>query len=279
MTYWHAIILAIIEGLTEFLPVSSTGHMIITSALLGIPPTDFTKLYLVVVQLGAILSVLAVYWRRFFQSVDFYLKLLVAFLPIVVVGALLKKHIDALLGSVSTVAVMLVLGGIVLLFIDKWFPPREAEVGAPGEAANPNPSFRQAFVIGVFQCLAVVPGTSRSAATIVGGLSQRLSRRAAAEFAFFLAMPTMLAASVKDLYDYYKEAKTHGATLGHLFSAEQLKQLAVGNVVAFVVALLAIRLFVGFVAKNGFRAFGIYRIIAGGILLIMLALKLNLQLV
>lgn len=276
MSTWHAIILAIIEGLTEFLPVSSTGHMIVASALLGIPITDFTKLYLVVVQLGAILSVFAVYWRRFFQNVDFYLKLLVAFVPIVVVGALLKKHIDALLESVSTVAVMLLLGGVVLLFIDKWFPQRHAEQGEP---AVTNPSYRQAFVIGVFQCLAVVPGTSRSAATIVGGLSQRLTRQAAAEFAFFLAMPTMLAASVKDLYDYYKEAKGHGIDVGHLFSAEQLRQLALGNAVAFVVALLAIRLFVGFVAKNGFRAFGIYRIIVGGILLLMLALGINLQLV
>jgi undecaprenyl-diphosphatase len=276
MSYWHAIILAIIEGLTEFLPVSSTGHMIVTSALLGIPINNFTKLYLVVVQLGAILSVFAVYWRRFFQSFDFYLKLLVAFLPIVVVGLLLKKHIDLLLESVSVVAVMLLLGGIVLLFIDKWFPQQRPEAG---EHAVTNPSYRQAFVIGVFQCLAVVPGTSRSAATIVGGLSQRLTRQAAAEFAFFLAMPTMLAASVKDVYDYYKEAKTHGIDAAHLFTAEQLKQLALGNVVAFVVALLAIRLFVGFVAKYGFRAFGIYRIIVGGILLIMLALGINLQLV
>ena len=276
MTYWHAIILAIIEGLTEFLPVSSTGHMIVASALLGIPINDFTKLYLVVVQLGAILSVFAVYWRRFFQSFDFYLKLLVAFLPIVLVGLLLKKYIDVLLESVGVVALMLVLGGVVLLFVDKWFPQQRPEVG---EAAVTNPSFRQAFVIGVFQCLAVVPGTSRSAATIVGGLSQRLTRQAAAEFAFFLAMPTMLAASVKDLYDYYKEAKTHGVDFAHLFSGEQLRQLALGNVVAFVVALLAIRLFVGFVARNGFRAFGIYRIIVGGLLLLMLALKLNLQLV
>ena len=276
MTYWHAIILAIIEGLTEFLPVSSTGHMIVASALLGIPINDFTKLYLVVVQLGAILSVFAVYWRRFFQSFDFYLKLLVAFLPIVLVGLLLKKYIDVLLESVGVVALMLVLGGVVLLFVDKWFPQQRPEAG---EAAVTNPSFRQAFVIGVFQCLAVVPGTSRSAATIVGGLSQRLTRQAAAEFAFFLAMPTMLAASVKDLYDYYKEAKTHGVDFAHLFSGEQLRQLALGNVVAFVVALLAIRLFVGFVARNGFRAFGIYRIIVGGLLLLMLALKLNLQLV
>jgi undecaprenyl-diphosphatase len=276
MTYWHALLLAIVEGLTEFLPVSSTGHMIIASALFDIQPTPFFKLYLVVIQLGAILSVFVVYWRRFFQSIDFYLKLFVAFLPIVVVGLLFKKHIDALLESVTTVAVMLVLGGIVLLFVDRWFPQEE-----PNHGGHPvtNPSFKEALIIGLFQCLAVVPGTSRSAATIVGGLTQKLTRRAAAEFAFFLAMPTMTAAAVKDLYDYYKDAKAQGIELSHLFTPEQVKQLALGNVVAFVVALLAIRLFVGFVAKYGFRAFGIYRIIAGGILLIMLALNLPLNLI
>ena len=276
MTYWHALLLAIVEGITEFLPVSSTGHMIIASALLGIPPTPFFKLYLVVIQLGAILSVFVVYYKRFFQNIDFYLKLLVAFLPIVVVGLLFKKHIDALLESVTTVAVMLVIGGVVLLFIDRWFPQEDPQAG--GHPVT-NPSFKEALIIGLFQCLAVVPGTSRSAATIIGGLTQKLTRRAAAEFAFFLAMPTMAAAAVKDIYDYYKDAKAAGADVAHLFSATELKQLALGNVVAFVVALLAIRLFVGFVAKYGFRAFGIYRIIAGGILLIMLALKLPLNLV
>ncbi|GAB3576224.1 undecaprenyl-diphosphate phosphatase [Hymenobacter daeguensis] len=276
MTYWHALLLAIVEGITEFLPVSSTGHMIIASALLGIAPTPFFKLYLVVIQLGAILSVFVVYYKRFFQSIDFYLKLLVAFLPIVVVGLLFKKHIDALLESVTTVAVMLVLGGVVLLFIDRWFPQEE-----PNKGGHPvtNPSFKEALIIGLFQCLAVVPGTSRSAATIIGGLTQKLTRKAAAEFAFFLAMPTMAAAAVKDIYDYYKEAKANGVDVTHLFSGTELKQLALGNVVAFVVALLAIRLFVGFVARYGFRAFGIYRIIAGGILLVMLALKLPLNLV
>ncbi|MBF9220093.1 undecaprenyl-diphosphate phosphatase [Hymenobacter ruricola] len=274
MTYWHALLLAIVEGLTEFLPVSSTGHMIIASALLGIPATPFFKLYLVVIQLGAILSVFVVYLKRFFQSIDFYLKLLVAFLPIVLVGLLFKKHIDALLESVTTVAVMLVVGGVVLLFIDKWFPQEE-----PNQGGHPvtNPSFKEALIIGLFQCLAVVPGTSRSAATIIGGLTQKLTRRAAAEFAFFLAMPTMAAAAVKDIYDYYKEAKAHGVDVMHLFSGAELKMLLLGNVVAFVVALLAIRLFVGFVARYGFRAFGIYRIIAGGILLLMLALKLPLH--
>ena len=276
MTYLHALLLAIVEGITEFLPVSSTGHMIIASALLGIPVTPFFKLYLVVIQLGAILSVFAVYWRRFFQSFDFYLKLLVAFLPIVLVGLLLKKYIDALLESVTTVAVMLLLGGIVLLFIDRWFPQED-----PNEGGHPvtNPGWREALIIGLFQCLAVVPGTSRSAATIIGGLTQKLTRRAAAEFAFFLAMPTMAAAAVKDIYDYYKDARLQGGDLAHLFSAEQLKQLALGNAVAFVVALLAIRLFVGFVAKYGFRAFGIYRIITGGLLLIMITLGIKLQLI
>ena len=276
MTYWHALLLAIVEGLTEFLPVSSTGHMIIASSLLGIQMTPFAKLYLVVIQLGAILSVLVVYWKRFFQSFDFYLKLLVAFLPIVVVGLLLKKHIDALLESVTTVAVMLLLGGIVLLFIDRWFPQED-----PNEGGHPvtNPGWREAFTIGLFQCLAVVPGVSRSAATIIGGLTQKLTRRAAAEFAFFLAMPTMAAAAAKDLYDYYKDAKAQGLDLNHLFSGEQVKMLLLGNVVAFVVALLAIRLFVGFVSKYGFRAFGIYRIIVGGVLLLLIGLGINLQLV
>ncbi|GAB3872351.1 undecaprenyl-diphosphate phosphatase [Hymenobacter segetis] len=276
MTYWHALLLAIVEGITEFLPVSSTGHMIIASALLGIPPTPFFKLYLVVIQLGAILSVFVVYYKRFFQNIDFYLKLLVAFLPIVLVGLLFKKHIDALLESVTTVAVMLVIGGVVLLFIDRWFPQED-----PQEGGHPvtNPSFKEALIIGLFQCLAVVPGTSRSAATIIGGLTQKLTRKAAAEFAFFLAMPTMAAAAVKDIYDYYKDAKAQGVDVAHLFSGTELKMLALGNAVAFVVALLAIRLFVGFVAKYGFRAFGVYRIIAGGILLIMLALKLPLNLV
>ncbi|AMJ66702.1 undecaprenyl-diphosphate phosphatase [Hymenobacter sp. PAMC 26628] len=276
MTYWHALLLAIVEGITEFLPVSSTGHMIIASALLGIQMTPFAKLYLVVIQLGAILSVLVVYWKRFFQSIDFYLKLLVAFLPIVVVGLLLKKHIDALLESVTTVGAMLLLGGVVLLFVDKWFPQEDSQKG--GHPVT-NPSWKEAFVIGLFQCLAVVPGVSRSAATIIGGLTQKLTRRAAAEFAFFLAMPTMAAAAAKDLYDFYKEAKTHGVSLNHLFSGQEIKLLVLGNVVAFVVALLAIRLFVGFVAKYGFRAFGIYRIIVGGLLLLLIGLGVNLQLV
>ena len=276
MTYWHALLLAIVEGITEFLPVSSTGHMIIASALLGIQMTPFAKLYLVVIQLGAILSVLVVYWKRFLQGFDFYLKLLVAFLPIVVVGLLLKKHIDALLESVTTVGAMLLLGGVVLLYVNRWFPQED-----PNKGGHPvtNPSWKKAVVIGLFQCLAVVPGVSRSAATIIGGLTQKLTRRAATEFAFFLAMPTMAAAAAKDLYDFYKEAKTHGVSLSYLFSGQEIKLLVLGNVVAFVVALLAIRLFVNFVTKYCFRAFGIYRIIVGGLLLLLIGLGVNLQLV
>ncbi len=268
MTYWQAFILAVIEGLTEFLPISSTGHMIIGSELLGLTPTPFTKLYTVVIQLGAILSVFVVYWRRFFQSWDFYFKLLAAFAPVVAVGLTLKKYIDALLESVPVVATMLLIGGGVLLFIDKWFPQEDS---AEGGRPVTTPGFRQAFVIGVFQCLAVVPGVSRSAATIIGGLTQKLTRRAAAEFAFFLAMPTMAAASVKDGWDFYQE--------GHRLSGNDLPILLFGNAVAFVVALAAIRFFVEFVTKRGFRAFGIYRILVGGVLLLLLAFGVKLQLI
>jgi undecaprenyl-diphosphatase len=193
-----------------------------------------------------------------------------------VVGLLLKMYIDALLESVAVVAFMLLFGGIVLMFIDRWFPQQD-----PGQGGRPvtNPGWREAFTIGVFQCLAVVPGVSRSAATIIGGLTQKLTRQAAAEFAFFLAMPTMAAAAAKDLFDYYQEATAKGIDVAQMFTGQELKQLALGNVAAFVVALLAIRMFVGFVTKYGFRAFGIYRIIAGGILLIMLALEIPLILV
>ncbi len=268
MTYWQAFILAVIEGLTEFLPISSTGHMVIASALLGIRPDAFTKLYTVVIQLGAILSVFVVYWRRFFQSWDFYLKLLAAFAPVVVVGLTLKKYIDYFLESVPVVATMLLFGGVVLLFVDRWFPQED-----PGEGGHPvtTPGFRQAFVIGVFQCLAVVPGVSRSAATIIGGLTQKLTRRAAAEFAFFLAMPTMAAASVKDGWDFYQE--------GHRLTSDEVPILLFGNAVAFVVALAAIRFFVAFVTKRGFRAFGIYRILVGSILLLLLSFGIKLQLI
>lgn len=266
MTYWQAFILAVIEGLTEFLPISSTGHMVIASALLGIRPDAFTKLYTVVIQLGAIASVFVVYWRRFFQSWDFYLKLLAGSAPVIVVGLLLNDLIDQLLGRVEVVATALLLGGVVLLFIDKWLPQEDQATG--GHPVT-TPGFRQSFIIGCFQCLAVLlPGTSRSAATIIGGLTQKLTRRAAAEFSFFLAMPAMAGATVLKVWKNRD-----------LLRAEDLKLIAFGNVVAFVVALLAIRVFVEFVSKRGFRAFGIYRVLAGGILLLLLALGVKLQLI
>ncbi|MBN9292495.1 MAG: undecaprenyl-diphosphate phosphatase [Flavobacteriia bacterium] len=248
MSYLQAIILAIIEGLTEFLPVSSTGHMIIGSSLMGIAEDDFTKLFTIVIQLGAILSVVAIYFKRFFQSVNFYLKLIVAFIPAAVFGVLLSDKIDELLESPATVAVSLVIGGIILLFVDNWF--RNPTIKEEKEI-----SYLTALKIGFFQCIAMIPGVSRSAATIVGGMSQKLTRSTAAEFSFFLAVPTMLGATAKKMLDFFKD--------GNSFSGEQINLLIVGNIVAFVVAFLAIKSFISFVSKNGFKVFGIYRIVVG----------------
>lgn len=248
MSYLQAIILAIIEGLTEFLPVSSTGHMIIGSSLMGISEDDFTKLFTIVIQLGAILSVVVIYFKRFFQSVNFYLKLIVAFIPAAVFGVLLSDKIDELLESPATVAVSLVIGGIILLFVDNWF--RNPTIKEEKEI-----SYLTALKIGFFQCIAMIPGVSRSAATIVGGMSQKLTRSAAAEFSFFLAVPTMLGATAKKMLDFFKD--------GNSFSGEQINLLIVGNIVAFVVAFLAIKSFISFVSKNGFKVFGIYRIVVG----------------
>jgi len=251
----QAIILAIIEGITEFLPVSSTGHMIIVSSFFGIAHEDFTKLFTIVIQLGAILSVVVLYFKRFFQSLDFYFKLLVAFIPAVVLGLLLSDFIDDLLENPVTVAVSLLLGGIILLKVDEWF-------NNPNTSENAQEiTYLQAFKIGMFQCLAMIPGVSRSGASIVGGMSQKLSRTTAAEFSFFLAVPTMLGATVKKCYDYYKA----GFELNH----DQINLLIIGNVVAFIVALLAIKSFIGFLTKNGFKVFGYYRIIVGVALLII----------
>ncbi len=245
MNLIQAIVLAIIEGITEFLPVSSTGHMIIASSFFGIAHDDFTKLFTIVIQLGAILSVLILYFKRFFQTLDFYFKLVVAFIPAVILGLLLSDLIDALLENPVTVAISLVLGGLLLLKVDDWFKDsKETEI-----------SYLTALKIGFFQCLAMIPGVSRSGASIVGGMTQGLSRTAAAEFSFFLAVPTMLGATAKKVYDYYKS--------GLVLSSEETKLLVVGNVVAFVVALLAIKTFIGYLSKNGFRIFGYYRIIAG----------------
>ncbi|RYJ43215.1 undecaprenyl-diphosphate phosphatase [Flavobacterium beibuense] len=245
MDLLQAVIIAIIEGLTEYLPVSSTGHMIIASSFFGIAGDDFTKLFTIVIQLGAILAVIALYFKRFFQSVDFYLKLLVAFIPAVVLGLLLSDFIDSLLESPLTVAISLVIGGVILLKVDEWF----------GDSENTDISYGTALKIGFFQCIAMIPGVSRSGASIVGGMSQKLSRKAAAEFSFFLAVPTMFGATAKKSYDYYKA--------GFELSQDQINMLIVGNVVAFVVAMLAINTFINYLSRHGFKMFGYYRIIAG----------------
>ncbi len=256
----EAIILAIIEGLTEFLPISSTGHMIIASAMMGINKLEFTKIFTVNIQFGAILSVVVLYWRRFFQSIDFYFKLFVAFLPAAAIGFLLGDYIDELLENVWVVAVTLLLGGIVLLFIDRIFRQNE----------NPDNTqeidYLKALKIGFFQCIALAPGVSRSAATIIGGMTQGLTRKAAAEFSFFLAVPTMFAASGYKLLKDYKSIQ-----------AEDIQVLLIGNLVAFIVAMLAIKFFIGFLTKYGFKVFGYYRIILGLILLLMLALGIELE--
>lgn len=264
MTIFQAIILAIIEGLTEFLPVSSTGHMILGSSLMGIETNKFVKLFTVAIQLGAILSVIVLYFRRFFQTLDFYFKLFVAFIPAVFFGLLLSDKIDQLLESPLGVAIALLIGGIILLFVDKWF-----KNGTIDDTSAI--TYGTALKIGLFQCLSMIPGTSRSAASIVGGMSQKLTRKAAAEFSFFLAVPTMFGATAKKLYDFYQD--------GYLISAEEFRLLIIGNVVAFIIAMLAIKYFITFLQKRGFRLFGWYRIIVGGILLILFLSGHDLQVI
>jgi undecaprenyl-diphosphatase len=251
MNIIHVIILAVIEGLTEFLPVSSTGHMVVASALMGIGKDDFVKLFEIVIQLGAILSVVVLYFKRFFRSIDFYIKLVVAIIPALVFGALLNKHIKVWLGNPLIVAATFIIGGIILLFVDDWF-------NKPQVTEEKDIKLPTAFKIGFFQCLAMIPGVSRSGASIVGGMYLKLSRRAAAEFSFFLAVPTMLAASAKDLLDFYKDG---GFKSDQLHS--QILYLVVGSVIAFIVALLAIRTFITFLEKKGFKLFGVYRIVVG----------------
>jgi undecaprenyl-diphosphatase len=252
MNIIHVIILAIIEGITEFLPVSSTGHMIIASSLMGIASDPFVKLFTIAIQLGAILSVVVLYHKRFLQSVNFYTKLLVAFIPAAVFGYLFSEKIDDLMESALTVGITLFVGGILLLFVDKWF-------NKPTVKAEKDISYLTALKIGFFQCLSMIPGTSRSAATIVGGMSQKLTRTAAAEFSFFLAVPTMFAATAKKLLDFHKK--------GHVFTGEEIKLLAIGNVIAFIVAMLAIKTFITFLERKGFRIFGWYRIVVGAVII------------
>jgi len=262
MNLIQTIIIAIVEGITEFLPVSSTGHMIIAQKLLAIESTEFVKAFTVNIQFGAILSVIVLYWKRFFQSWDFYWKLIIAVFPALVLGFLLSDYIDDLLENVTVVAIMLVLGGILMLFVDKWFNKPEE---------NQTMDWKRSLKIGLYQCIAMIPGVSRSMATIVGGMTTKLSRKNAAEFSFFLAVPTMAAASG------YKLLKLILEPTGTTLLTENLTTLLIGNVVAFLVAMAAIKFFIGFLTKYGFKAFGYYRIIVGALILILLAFGIDLD--
>ncbi len=260
MDLLDAIILAIIEGVTEYLPVSSTGHMIIASSFMKIASDDFTKLFTIVIQLGAILAVVVLYFKRFFQTVDFYLKLLVAIIPAIVLGLLLSDVIDDLLESPLTVAISLIIGGLILLKVDDWFKSNEVYDESHPDA-HTKISYATALKIGFFQCLAMIPGTSRSGASIVGGMTQKLNRKTAAEFSFFLAVPTMFGATAKKMYDYFQD--------GYVLNADQINYLIIGNIIAFVVALIAIKSFIGYLSKHGFKIFGYYRIVLGIALLVI----------
>lgn len=285
MSIFQTIVIAIVEGLTEFLPVSSTGHMIITQALLGVDSTAFVKAFTVNIQFGAILSVVVLYWKRFFKMnklpenyaqnkiglkrtwsvfsfrFDFYVKLFVAFLPAAVIGFLAGDYIDLLLENVTVVAVMLLLSGVFMLFIDKIFNKT---------IDNQEISYKRAWLIGFFQCIAMIPGVSRSMATIVGGLSSKLNRKNAAEFSFFLAVPTMAAASGYTLLKLVRNPATANLL------TDNLGTLLLGNLVAFLVAIAAIKFFIGFLTKYGFKAFGWYRILVGGGIIALLLLDIPL---
>lgn len=293
LTTLQTIIIAIVEGLTEFLPVSSTGHMIIAQNMLGVESTEFVKAFTVIIQFGAILSVVCLYWKRFFKlneirifdkeaiagktflgklnvwlkrflrKFDFYWKLLVAFIPAAILGFLFSDKIDAMLENVAVVAVMLVIGGIFMLFCDKIFSKGKE---------NTVLTEKKAFNIGLFQCIAMIPGVSRSMATIVGGMSQKLTRKDAAEFSFFLAVPTMFAATGYKVLKLFLDGGTE-------VLMDNMPALIIGNVVAFIVALLAIKFFISFVTKYGFKAFGWYRIIVGGAILLMLMTGHNLEVI
>ena len=259
MNTFQAIILAIIEGITEFLPVSSTGHMVIASAFFNIGDDPFTKLFEVVIQFGAILSVVVLYWKKFmdFKRVSFYFKLFVAILPALAFGALFKKHIEAVLEKPLFISIVLFAGGVILLFVDKWFKQESIE-------KEEEITYKKAFFIGMYQVLAVLfPGLSRSAATIIGGMQQKLTRSLAADFSFFLAVPTMAAATLKSLYDIWKNEPA-------LLNTQGINFLLLGSSIAFVVALLAIKFFIRFLQQNGFRIFGWYRIVLGAVLILLI---------
>jgi undecaprenyl-diphosphatase len=259
MSLIQSILIAIIEGITEFLPISSTAHMKFANPLIGVQANAFTDLYEIVIQLAAILAVVVLYHKQFFdfKKIRFYFKLVIALIPAIIAGVLLKKHIDAMLGNLGFIAVIMVVGGIILLFIDQVFT--KPVIHSQDAVTNKN-----AFVIGCYQVLSVLfPGLSRSAATIIGGLQQKLDRRTAAEFSFFLAVPTMLAASVKSFYDVHKANP-------EVFVRDNMMILAVGSIVAFIVALLAIRFFITYLQRHGFKLFGYYRILAGSLILFLI---------
>lgn len=267
MTIAEAIIIAIVEGITEFLPISSTGHMIITSSLLGIQHNEFTKLFEVSIQFGAILAVVVLYWRKFidFRSWQFYLKLIVGVIPALALGFLFSDQIDKLLESPTTVAITMLVGGIVLMFIDRVFKKPVIE-------SDDQISYKKSFIVGIWQTISMVPGVSRSAASIIGGMSQKFTRNLAAEFSFFLAVPTMFAASAYSLFikKWTNEGVSRKGYEIIISTSENTISFIVGNVVAFVVAMLAIRFFITYLQAYGFRIFGIYRVIAGIVLLILL---------
>jgi undecaprenyl-diphosphatase len=271
MSIIQAILLAIIEGITEFLPVSSTGHMIIGSSLMGIASDPFTKMFTVAIQFGAILSVIVLYWEKFLpqtdswqETINFYLKLIVAFIPAAAIGFLFNDKIDALLERVDVVAYALIAGGIFFLFVDKIFQKNE-------KYPDQTVTYSSAVKIGFFQTIAMIPGISRSAATIIGGLAQNLNKKTAAEFSFFLAVPTMFAATLYKMYKFYDA--------GGSFGSNEITLLIIGNIVAFVVAILAIKSFISFLTKNGFKIFGYYRIIVGVVILILYYMGVGLSVV
>ena len=271
MSIIQAILLAIIEGITEFLPISSTGHMIIGSSLMGIASDPFTKMFTVAIQFGAILSVIVLYWKRFLpkpdslqETINFYLKLIVAFIPAAIIGFLLNDKIDALLERVDVVAYALIAGGIFFLFVDRIFQKNE-------EYDDQTVTYPSALKIGFFQTIAMIPGVSRSAATIIGGLTQHLNKKTAAEFSFFLAVPTMFAATIYKMYKFYDG--------GSSFGSSEIMLLVIGNIVAFIVAILAIKSFISFLTRNGFKLFGYYRILVGIIILILYYMGVGLSIV
>lgn len=259
MTHLEAVIIAIIEGITEFLPISSTGHMIIASSFMGIAKDDFTKLFEVAIQLGAICSVVILFRGKFFplNRWKFYLKLIIAVLPALILGALFSDTIDALLESPMVVSITMVLGGVALIFIDSFF--KNPTISVDEEISN-----KKSFVIGFWQCVAMIPGVSRSAASIIGGMQQGLTRKLSAEFSFFLAVPTMAAATG------YKLLKAYTETPDLIFTRNNIILLGLGNIVAFLVALLAIKFFITYLQKYGFKLFGWYRVIVGLILIILI---------